>query len=75
MSLINKDFQWPLLQFLGGWYEQRTVRVPLLQPSGMSCGYSIYGEDGTKDSIHEWHIQTMPKVKCVSKVTGLLNDL
>ena len=50
------------LQFLGGWYEQRTVPIPILQPEGFSCGYSIYGETGSESSIHEWHIQTMPKV-------------
>ena len=54
-------------QFLGGWYEQRTVPLPILQPKGFSCGYSIYGETGSESSIHEWHIQTMPKVHFISQ--------
>ena len=44
-------------QFLGGWYVQAAVPIPVVQPEGVSCAYSIYGEDGSKNSMHDWHIQ------------------
>ena len=47
-------------QFLGGWYVQAAVPIPIVQPDGVTCAYSIYGEDGSKSSIHDWHIQVGP---------------
>ena len=47
-------------QFLGGWYVHAAVPIPIVQPDGVTCAYSIYGEDGSKTSMHDWHIQGGP---------------
>ena len=46
---------------MGGWFLQSAIPVPVLQPEGVSCVYSIYGEDGSGSALHDWTIMTAPK--------------